>query len=181
MKTIVLLLALTGCTGHVVMTPEAPSDLSSGKDVEGVLVTRAIPAIEIDEYTQITVPGAKASTSSLVPTAPITSGLCTPVQTRKLVTIPDPNHLWRLHYVPGLLEAHTFGMTMDASGDLLSINSQSTPDAGKTLSTLSGIAVQAQKMAVGATPTNASTLPHCTTGASLVGFESAYPLMRGLQ
>lgn len=181
MRSILVLVSvfgLAGCTGHVVMSP-----YSGGPgDIDGVLVTRSIQAVEVDEYTQIAIPGVKSSSGSpSMPAPQITSGECSHVQVRKLVTIPDQAHLYRLHYVPGLLEAHSFGMTMDSSGVLTSINSQSTPDAGKTLSSLTGVAVSAQKMALGAGTPGNPALPPCTTGASLIGFESAQPLMNTLQ
>jgi hypothetical protein len=172
------LFTVAGCTGRIIMSPADPTAIAGGGEIEGVLVTRPILAIEIDEYTQITIPGAK-SVSAGQPLPVTVSGACSPVEVRKLVTIPDPNHLYRLHYEPGLLEAHSFGMTMDASGVLLSINSQSTPDAGKTLSALTGIAVSAQKMA--GAHSGPAMLPPCTTGPNLVRFESAQSLTRSIQ
>jgi hypothetical protein len=170
-KHLWLLFMLSGCTGHVIMSPVKPADLDNGKDIEGVLVTRSIQAVEVDQYTQVAAP-----TSSKDAT---TSGACTPVEVRKLVTIPDLNHVWRLHYDPGLLEAHTFGATMDANGVLLSINATSTPDQGKTAATLVGAAASA-KSALGVTlngpVTPAATLPACTEAPSLVRYESAQSL-----
>jgi hypothetical protein len=178
-----LLILLSGCSGHVIMSPESAADLSSGKDIDGVLVTRSIQVIEVDQYTQIAVPQAKSSSSSTSSTdqsTSVMSGECQPAEMRKLVTVPDPNHLWRLHYDSGLLEAHTFGATMDSSGVLLSINAQSTPDQGKTVSAVAGVAVSAMT-ALGATPNGpvAAPLPPCTSGPSLVRFESAQPLFQG--
>ena len=97
--------------------------------------------------------------------------------------VPDPNHVWRLHYDPGLLEAHTFGATMDVSGVLLSINAQSTPDQGKTAAAVVG-AVASAKSALGVTlnglVTPAAPLPPCTASPSLVRFESAQSLMQSI-
>jgi hypothetical protein len=180
LKWLLPLVLLSGCTGHVIMSPVKPADLDNGKDIEGVLVTRSIQAVEVDEYTQIAMPVPKSSsTDATSQSAPVMSGACRPVEVRKLVTIPDPNHVWRLHYDPGILEAHTFGATMDISGVLLSVNAQSTPDQGKTVATVVGMAVSA-KSALGVTLKGvvAAPLPPCTASPSLVRFESAQSLMQ---
>jgi hypothetical protein len=182
LKWLSLLILLSGCTGHVIMSPESSAGLSSGKDIEGVLVRRSIQVIEVDQYTQIATPAPKSSSADATSqSAPVMSGACQPVETRKLVTIPDPNHLWRLHYDPGILEAHTFGATMDISGVLLSINTQSTPDQGTTAANLAGAAVSA-KSVVGVTlkgPVSpAAPLPPCTTSPSLIRFDSVQSLLQ---
>jgi hypothetical protein len=177
LKRLSLLILLSGCTGHVIMSPVKSADLDNGKDIEGVLVTRSVQVIEVDQYTQISAPTSKSSsTDTANQAAPVMSGVCQPVETRKLVTIADPDHVWRLHYDPGLLEAHTFGATMDVSGVLLSINAQSTPDQGKTAAAVIG-AVASAKSALGVTlngpETPSAPLPPCTESPSLVRFESA--------
>jgi hypothetical protein len=184
MKWLLPLILLAGCTGHVIMSPVKPADLDNGKDIEGVLVTRSIQVIEVDEYTQIATSAAKSSPADATSqAAPAMSGACTPVETRKLVMIPDPNHVWRLHYDPGVLEAHTFGATMDVSGVLLSINAQSTPDQGKTAAAVVG-AVASAKTALGVTLNGpvapAATLPPCTAAPSLVRYDSAQSLFQGI-
>jgi hypothetical protein len=177
LKWILPLVLLSGCTGHIIMSPVQPADLD--KDIDGVLVTRPIQVIEVDQYTQFPDPAPKSSATFAAST--VMSGACRPVEVRKLVTIPDLNHVWRLHYDPGLLEAHTFGVTMDNTGVLLSINAQSTPDQGKTVATVVG-AVASAKSALGVTlngpVTSAATLPPCTEAPSLVRYESAQSLMQ---
>jgi hypothetical protein len=178
LKWLLPLVLLSGCTGHIIMSPVKTADLDNGKDIDGVLVTRPIQVIEVDQYTQFPDPAPKGAPAT---NPPALSGACRPVETRKLVTIPDLNHVWRLHYDPGLLEAHTFGVTMDNTGVLVSINAESTPDQGKTVATLVGAAASA-KSALGVTLNGpvvpAATLPPCTEAPSLVRYESAQSLMQ---
>jgi hypothetical protein len=141
-----------------------------------------VQVIEVDQYTHVSDPAPKSS-STASQAAPVMSGACTPVETRKLVMIPDPNHVWRLHYDPGVLEAHTFGATMDVSGVLLSINALSTPDQGKTAAAVVD-AVASAKTALGVTlngpVTPAAPLPPRTAAPSLVRYESAQSLFQSV-
>jgi hypothetical protein len=109
-----------------------------------------------------------------MPTTPVTSGECTPVETRKLVTIPDAQ-VWRLHYVAGLLETRSFGLSMSETGLLMSVNTQSSPDAGKTIANVTGTALEAaqgaRKLMAAVKPGDTLALPACTTAPSLVRFE----------
>jgi hypothetical protein len=71
--------------------------------------------------------------------------------------------------------------TMDISGVLLSINTQSTPDQGTTAANLAGAAVSA-KSVLGVTlkgPVSpAAPLPPCTTSPSLIRFDSVQSLLQ---
>jgi hypothetical protein len=168
----VSLMALTSCTGHVVMTPMMPEQIASGytgnTDVDGIIVFRPQPMIEVDRLTQATLPMPGDSTKTQI------TDLCSPVLTRKLITLVDWQHPYRLHYEHGLLETYTFGATMTADGILTTINTQSTPDQGKTIQNLASAATSAAsivpKLVTGTPP---KYLPPCTSTPQFVGYE--YP------
>ncbi len=71
------------------------------------------------------------------PNGPTTlSANCGPVLTRKLISVADAEHPYRLYYKHGLLEACTFGATLMSDGILTAVNTVSTPEQGKTLQNL---------------------------------------------
>ena len=164
---IALATALAGCSGTVKMTPLPPgtlaSDYEAGTDEAGIIVYRAMPIVEVDEFTQATVPDTSKAGATLV------TGDCDPVLSRKVVTIADTEHPYRLHYDHGLLETYTFGATLNGDGILVGINTQSTPDQGKTIQNLTSAA------ASGATILKATRFeapkPKCTITPAFVGYE----------
>lgn len=167
---IMLLVTMTAaCTGSVTMSPLGPTEITSGyeakKDVQGIIVYRAIPMVEVDRFTQINVPNPKK------PDTLILTGRCAKVLTRKIVSIADARHPYRLHYDHGFLETYTFGATLTGDGILTAINTQSTPDQGKSLQNIAAAAVSAAgviKAFDGGEP-----LPDCTVTPEFVGYE--YP------
>jgi hypothetical protein len=80
--------------------------------------------LEIDKLTSLT-------DSKGVPVA----AACNPVYVQKVVTVTDQQHPIVIWYDHGLLEANQFSVQL-ASGVFKAINSQSTPDQGKTLANL---------------------------------------------
>jgi hypothetical protein len=159
--------ALCGCSGIVKMTPVSPTEISTGyqnkADVDGIIVYRAIPLIEVDRFTQVSVPANSAQPGS----AMVLSSACNKVITRKLVTVADWEHPYRLHYEHGILETYTFGATLTADGVLTNINSQSTPDQGKTFSNLASAASSAAGIPKGLPATSLD----CTVTPVFVGYE----------
>lgn len=176
------LIMVTGCTGHIVMEPIGPDDVSTiyascpsgptpqsgnaqklpncGQQVDGIIVHIARPLIEVDEFTQ-----ANISTD---PTKTVLSNNCKKQATRKLVSLPDWDHPYILHYEHGILETYTFGATLTSDGILTNINAQSTPDQGKTIANLTSAASSAAGIARQA-PSPAA--PDCTTTPLFVGYE----------
>jgi len=165
-------LSLTAaCSGTVVMTPLEPTAVwqPSGprQSVEGVIVYLPVQLVEVDELTQI---DANVGGKS------VASRNCHHVDARKLVSAPDWRHPWLLNYKSGLLEAHSFSMQMTKDGVLTSINSQSTPDQGKTFENVaSGVTSLAGpgKLLGLRAPRNEAALPDCTIAPQFVGYE--YP------
>lgn len=159
------------CTGTVTMTPLEPTAVwqppGPRQSVEGVIVYLPVQLVEVDELTQIDV---------IVAGKNVPSGNCRHVHARKLVPAPDWRHPWLLNYKSGLLEAHSFSMQMTNEGVLTSINSQSTPDQGKTFENVaSGVTslAGAPGKLLGLTARRTETVPDCTIGPQFVGYE--YP------
>jgi hypothetical protein len=164
-------LSLTTCTGHVVMTPMSPDAVldayQKNTDIDGIIVFRPEPMIEVDEFTQIN--------TSPDPSKTVLSNECNHIQSRKLLTLADWQHPYRLHYEHGLLETYTFGATLTSDGILTAINTQSTPDQGKTFQNLASAASSAAGIPRVAPPPNPHVppQPNCTTTPIFVGYE--YP------
>jgi hypothetical protein len=169
-----LTIGLFGCNGHVVMTPANPTDVEQAyinkSDIDGFYIYRAMPIIEVDEFTQYNQPGASGSTKL--------SDDCHHVASRQLKTIADGNHPYRLHYEHGLLETYTFGATMTSDGILTNINSVSTPDQGKTFQNLAsaassaaGIPREGKLPPVKSAAAPPALKPDCTTTPVFVGYE----------
>ncbi len=106
--------------------------------------------------------------------------MCCPAS---FVTVADAQHPYVLQYEHGFLETYTFGVTLGSDGTLTSINSQSTPDQGKTIANLAsaagsiaGVAKQMQMRQVfptnkPAVPAPSATLPDCTQSPIPIGYE----------
>ena len=125
---------LAACTGQAYMEPISQADLAkwqtsntsfdpqkpSQAAMLGALVFLPKQVVEHDNYTLITEASGSITTN------------CQGFSTEKLVTIADREHPYRLYYNHGVLETYTFGYTSSADGALTGVNSQSTPDQGKT-------------------------------------------------
>lgn len=161
---------ITACSGTVVMTPLEPASVwqpsGSRQSVEGVIVYLPVQLVEVDELTQIDTTVAGKS---------VPSANCRHVRARKLVPVPDWRHPWLLNYKSGLLEAHSFSMQMTSEGVLTSINSQSTPDQGKTFENVaSGVtSLAGPGKLLGLRAQRNEAVPDCTIGPQFVGYE--YP------
>jgi hypothetical protein len=93
---------------------------------------------------------------------------CEPVRSEKIITAPDYSQPRRIWYHHGLLETYTFGVTLDAAGDLTAVNSQSTPDQGKTFQNIaSGFASIAPAAGLAGAQPGAPTA--CTDGPIIIG------------
>ena len=162
-----VILAATGCSGTVVMTPvdtaTIASDYDAKKDTVGIIVYRAKPVVEVDKLTQANVPDPSK------PGATIASDNCEPVLSRKVTSIPDWSRPYRLHYDHGFLETYTFGATLTSDGILTVINSQSTPDQGKTFQNLASAA--STSAGIVHTLETSTTKPRCTITPIFYGFE----------
>jgi len=157
---------LAGCSGQVLMTPLSPTEIAANYqnkvDTKGIIVYRPRQLVEVDEFTQINIPAAGGAPATV-------SSACTPALVRKLVTVADWDHPYRLHYEHGILETYTFGATVTSDGILTVINSQSTPDQGKTLQNLASVATSAAALARAEAPPGS---PPCTINSAFVGYES---------
>jgi hypothetical protein len=140
------------------MTPLSPPEITSnyqkGVSTDGIIVFRPRALVEVDKYTQVstTPPSGDAvgggpnpnpnpnPAPNPAPPAARLSDNCVPTLVRKLVTVADWDHPYRLHYEHGILEGYTFGATMTADGILTVVNSTSTPDQGKTFQNLASAA-----------------------------------------
>jgi len=145
---ILLGLITAACSGTIMMSPLDPGDIEKNygvknadgtfdrKDTVGIIVYRAIPVVEVDRLTQ-------ANVKEDPDKPPVVSDTCKPVLTRKLISVADAQHPYRLHYEHGILEAYTFGATLTSDGILTVINTVSVPDQGKTVQNLVSAAVSA--------------------------------------
>jgi hypothetical protein len=143
--------------------PRAPTDNDPGcgQDVNGIIIHLSRPLIEVDKFTQVNVSTDSSKT--------VLSDNCTNVPTRKLISLPDWDHPYILHYDHGILETYTFGATLTSDGILTNINAQSTPDQGKTIANLTSAASSAAGIARLAPP--AKAVPNCTTTPVFYGYE----------
>ncbi len=158
---------MAACTGTIAMSPLdskiIKTEYAKGTDVEGIIVYRAIPRVQVDRFIQVNLPPTGAG---LPPTL---SNDCDYVVTRKVVSIADWEHPYRLHYKRAFLEAYTFAATLNGDGVLLSINTVSMPDQGKTFQNLASAASTAAAIA------SVAPKPPCTTTPVFVGYEELPP------
>ena len=165
------MLSLASCNGTVIMSPLSPEQLDAnykaGIDVRGIIVLRSIQKVEVDQFIQFNVP----INPKLAPSAGNTtiSNDCSPVEVRKVVTVADTAHPYRLHYEHGILETYTFGATLSQDGVLLGINTVSTPDQGKTISNLTTAAAAAA--GIKAFDNTAPSKPPCTITPAFEKYE----------
>jgi hypothetical protein len=171
--TVFVLIGLitAACSGKVIMSPLDPKTIAdkydTKEDINGIIVYRAKPMVEVDRFIHINVPATGQAGSPLV-----LSDHCEQVAVRKIVSVADAEHPYRLHYHHGFLESYTFGATLNNDGVLVGINSTSTPDQGKTFQNVaSGVASIAQ-----AIPKERALIeppkPNCTTTPVFLGYES---------
>lgn len=162
-----LAVTLGACTGSVVMTPLSPekikADYDPSADESGIIVYRAMQVVEVDAFVQTNIPNPKK------PDALILSSDCAHVLTRKVVTIADAEHSYRLHYDHGVLEAYSFGTTLNGDGILTGINTQSTPDQGKALQNIASAASSAAGIVKSFSA--GQPLPKCTVTRVFQGCE----------
>jgi hypothetical protein len=155
---------LCACNGEVrsrLLTPEQLQiELSQQNGMRGVFGYYDKTVIEVDRLTQLTDANGK----------PVNSA-CTPVNVQKVVTYADQDHPIQIWYEHGLLEANQFSVQLSSSV-FAAINSQSTPDQGKTLASLASAAAPfaaALAPAIAAPPSR--PVPNCNAGPSFVGFQ----------
>jgi hypothetical protein len=169
--TLVACTILTACSGTVVMTPAPPdqlkADYEQGRERPGIIVYRAVPIVEVDKFSQVNL-----ANPSKPDGPPLLSGACNEKLVRKIITIADTRHPYRLRYDHGLLEAYTFGATLTGDGVLASINSQSTPDQGRTLQNLASAAATAGGPFRLLSAGPGTTRPDCTITPVFVGYEN---------
>jgi hypothetical protein len=134
-------LVLSGCNGEIRSRAWAPNQLKqameSPEGIPGVIGYLNRGAVEVDELTQLTDKDGK-----------VIQGNCQHVTVRKLVTITDYQRPIQIWYHPGLLEANKFSAQWSGSV-FTSVNSESTPDQGKTLANLGDAATKFAAIAAG--------------------------------
>jgi hypothetical protein len=128
----VLTLSLVACNGEVrsrLLTPaQLQAELSRPEGIRGVFGYYDKSVVETDDLTQLVDASGK----------PV-SGPCTPARVKKVVTYTDQDHPIQIWYDYGLLESNQFSVQLNSSV-FTAINSQSTPDQGKTLANLASAA-----------------------------------------
>lgn len=163
-------LSVAACTGHVVSTPIAPESLSAtGSTIDGIVVYRPMQVVQVDQLTQFSSDGKVFTTS------------CTIDFIRKIVSIPNQQHPLVLQYRAGLLETHQFGVNINSDGVLTGVDSQGTPDQGKTLSNLADAALSASKVAAAAAvvptrPPASVVQPRCNSTPSFLRYDPVPPV-----
>ena len=150
------------------MSPLDPATIQANYskqiDTDGIIVYHAIPVVEVDKFIQISVPQDPTKPSG--PT--VLSGACKEVEVRKVISIADFQHPYRLHYEHGFLEAYTFSANLSSDGILTAINTVSTPDQGKTLQNLTSAASTAAAIPKALGTAN----PPCTVTQVFVRYEN---------
>lgn len=168
--SLVILGALFGCTGEVrtkLLTPQQlETEMRQPGGIKGVFGYYNRTVIEVDEPTSLT-----DNKGQPVP------GTCHKVPTQKVVTLTDQDHPYEVWYRHGILEANQFSVQFNNSV-FTAINSQSTPDQGKTLSNLTSAATSLLGAAAkGITPPGAPVpQADCNAGPSFVQFKPLPPL-----
>lgn len=158
----VIVILLQGCTGTVYTNNKTGFDDKG--NMEGVIF---YPPALFKEISETTI--ALNKDGKIVGHASDNS--CEPVRTEKIITGPDYSQPRRIAYHHGLLETYTFGVTLDAAGDLTAINTQSTPDQGKTFQNIaSGFSAIAPAAGLPAMKPGAPPLA-CTDAPAVVGRE----------
>jgi hypothetical protein len=87
-----------------------------------------------------------------------------PIELKKLAIHPDYAHPQLLQYEHGLLESYKLSAELD-SGLLKSVNVESTPDQGKTISNLASAVKDVAAIAA------AGGVPPCNDGPALIRLE----------
>jgi hypothetical protein len=159
-------LIMAACSGKVIMSPLSPETINKKygdeQPIEGIIVYRAKPMVEVDEFIHINIQANPGQAGSPL----VLSDQCNRVILRKIVSVVDAEHPYRLHYDHGVLESYTFGATLNSEGVLTAINWASTPDQGKTFqSVASGVSSIA-----GSIPKIAEQ-PNCTVTPIFKGYE----------
>jgi len=162
---------LTACVGQVETRSIAPTDLTNGTELDGVVGYRAMQVMEVDELTQFSSDGKTFTTA------------CVHTPSRKIVSIPDQRHPLLVSYHHGLLEGYVLGVTLNADGVITGVNSTSNPDQGKTLGNVSDAAANVAKLAAMAlvrpgAPVKPPTT-NCNSTPTFVDYEP--PPTKGLQ
>jgi hypothetical protein len=165
---VAIVLVLVGCNGEVrtrLLTPEQlQTELSRPEGIKGAFGYYDRTVLEIDQLTQLTDANGK----------PV-SGECNPINVQKVVTYTDQQHPIQIWYEHGLLEANQFSVQLNSSV-FTAINSQSTPDQGKTLANLASAATSFGKVAAAAPPVGPPVVTpkakaDCNAGPSFVSFQ----------
>jgi len=136
---VVFTFTLSGCNGEIRTKLWKPADLQNevAKEdgIKGVFGYYPKTVIEVSEFTQVLDKDGKFVTSD-----------CERVESLKIVTVTDYDHPYQIYYRAGLLEANKFGVQL-SSGVFTAINSESTPDQGKTLANIADAAASFAKVA----------------------------------
>jgi hypothetical protein len=138
---------------------ELKKELTKGEGVKGVIGYYTKAVVEVSVLTQIVDKDGKFVT-----------GDCGRVKTQKVVTVTDYDHPYQVYYNAGLLEANKFGVQMSNSV-FTAINSESTPDQGKTLANLGESATSFAKIAGVPVTAPAPGKPDCNGGPSFDHYE----------
>ena len=134
-----LIFALCACNGMIkskLWTQENFVNAASTNQVfDGIFGYYQRPVLEVDEMTQLSDKDGKFVTA-----------LCKHVMVQSVKNIMDYEHPVQIWYEPGLLEANKFSVQLNNSM-YTAVNSESTPDQGKTLLNLSEAAGNLAKIA----------------------------------
>jgi hypothetical protein len=132
---------LSGCTGEVrmkVWTQPALMEALQKEGIQGVIGYYPKAVIEISELIQYVDKDGKV----------VPGIVCKRVSIQKVVTVTDYDHPYQVYYVKGVLEANKFGVQLN-NGIIAAVNTESTPDQGKTIANLGEAAGSFAKIAAG--------------------------------
>ena len=174
---LLLIIAISGCTGTINNKPLSQNDITSVNGVNGVIYYPYALFYENSETTTRVDDKGKViawavdyepKKETQISTA------CKPVQLRKLTTRADYDNPRIIEYDHGFLEAYKFGLELNQDGTLKTVNTESTPDQGKTFANLASAAKDAGTLATTATkPALQTNVLPCNDGVALIGITRA--------
>jgi len=157
----------TGCSGTLKTHPATAGELASG--YEGVLFY-PVRVMETRTKTTTRVENGRVTGTE----TGIGDAHCEPIVSSKLSVDADFSRPMIVNYNHGTLESFTFAVTL-SDGKLVSINTVSTPDQGKTLASLATGAQGILTAAGGGKPEEKPKgLAPCTDGSALLSYRP-YP------
>ena len=163
------LLALAACTGTVKEEPVQRTETGDLPATDSGVIF--YPPAYFLEVSQTTVVIDKKGQLLATADSADPKTRCVPILSKKLVLKADLNSPRRVYYASGLLENNKFAVEF-ADGMLKSVNTESQPDRGATLSSLAGTASTLAGIGLfGESFVEEGGPAACNAGAVVVGLE----------